>query len=65
MIQGSFETKLHQKSRALSEQLAQILANAIASGFQGFVLSPTSLLTTRVMTNPIFRENISLLRTTL
>lgn len=49
----------------LPEQVAQTLAGGIAGGFQGFVLSPTLLLKTRVMTNPVFRENMSLLRTTL
>ena len=46
-------------------QLALTLAGGIGGGFQGFVLSPTLLLKTRVMTNPVFREKISLLRTTL
>lgn len=44
--------------------LALTLAGGIGGGFQGFVLSPTLLLKTRVMTNPIFREKMSLLRTT-
>jgi len=52
-------------SGVMPKQLAQTLAGGIAGGFQGFVLSPTLLLKTRVMTNPIFRENMSLLRTTL
>ena len=41
------------------------LAGGIAGGFQGYVLSPTLLLKTRVMTNPVFRESMSLLQTTL
>ena len=49
----------------LPKQLALTLAGGIAGGFQGYVLSPTLLLKTRVMTNPIFREKMSLLKTTL
>lgn len=49
----------------LPKQLALTLAGGIAGGFQGFVLSPLLLLKTRVMTNPVFREQMSLLRTTL
>jgi hypothetical protein len=44
--------------------LALTLAGGIGGGFQGIVLSPTLLLKTRVMTNPIFREKMSLFRTT-
>ena len=44
--------------------LALTLAGGIGGGFQGYVLSPTLLLKTRVMTNPVFREKMSLLRTT-
>lgn len=49
----------------IPKQLALTLAGGIGGGFQGFVLSPTLLLKTRVMTNPVFREKMSLLRTTL
>lgn len=49
----------------LPEQAALTLAGGIAGGVQGFVLSPLLLLKTRVMTNPVFRENMTLLRTTL
>jgi len=45
--------------------LALTLAGGIGGGFQGYVLSPTLLLKTRVMTNPVFREKMSVLRTTL
>lgn len=45
-------------------QAALTLAGGIGGGFQGYVLSPTLLLKTRVMTNPVFRENISVFRTT-
>eukprot|EP00591_Stephanopyxis_turris_P005176 CAMPEP_0195519660 /NCGR_PEP_ID=MMETSP0794_2-20130614/15216_1 /TAXON_ID=515487 /ORGANISM="Stephanopyxis turris, Strain CCMP 815" /LENGTH=408 /DNA_ID=CAMNT_0040648851 /DNA_START=322 /DNA_END=1548 /DNA_ORIENTATION=- len=49
----------------LPMQLALTLAGGIAGGFQGYVLSPTLLLKTRVMTDPVFRESMSLLRTTV
>lgn len=42
---------------------ALTLAGGIGGGFQGYVLSPTLLLKTRVMTNPVFREPMSLWRT--
>jgi len=45
--------------------LGLTIAGGIAGGFQGYVLSPTLLLKTRVMTNPIFRENMTLLKTTI
>uniref|UniRef100_A0A7S2A424 Uncharacterized protein n=1 Tax=Trieres chinensis TaxID=1514140 RepID=A0A7S2A424_TRICV len=48
----------------LPKQLALTLAGGIGGGFQGYVLSPTLLLKTRVMTNPVFREKMSLVRTT-
>jgi hypothetical protein len=48
----------------LPEQIGSTLAGGIAGGVQGFVLSPLLLLKTRVMTNPVFRENMSLLKTT-
>jgi hypothetical protein len=44
--------------------LALTMAGGIGGGFQGYVLSPTLLMKTRVMTNPVFREQMSLLRTT-
>jgi hypothetical protein len=53
----------------LSKPLALTLAGGIAGGFQGYVLSPTLLLKTRVMTNDEFRgddtDNMSLLKTIL
>jgi len=49
----------------LNPKLAKTIAGGIGGGFQGFVLSPTLLLKTRVMTNSIFREKMSLLRTIL
>ena len=51
--------------RRLPHQLALTLAGGIGGGFQGYVLSPTLLLKTRVMTNPVFRENMSLWKTSL
>jgi hypothetical protein len=45
-------------------QLAMTLAGGIGGGFQGYVLSPTLLMKTRVMTNPVFREQMSMLKTT-
>lgn len=49
----------------IPSSIAMTLAGGIGGGFQGFILSPTLLLKTRVMTNPIFRENMSLLKTSL
>lgn len=46
-------------------QLALTMAGGIGGGVQGYVLSPTLLLKTRVMTNPVFRENMSAWQTTL
>jgi len=45
--------------------LAKTMAGGIGGGFQGLVLSPTLLLKTRVMTDPVFRERMSLWKTTL
>jgi hypothetical protein len=45
-------------------KLAMTLAGGIAGGFQGYVLSPTLLMKTRVMTNEVFRESMSMLQTT-
>jgi len=50
---------------ALSPLVAHVIAGGIAGGFQGYALSPLLLLKTRVMTNPIFREKMSLRETTL
>jgi len=43
----------------------QTLAGGLAGGVQGYVLSPTLLLKTRVMTHAIFRQPMSLWQTTL
>jgi hypothetical protein len=48
----------------LSMPLACTLAGGIGGGMQGYVLSPMLLLKTRVMTNPIFRESMTILATT-
>lgn len=40
----------------ISRMTAEVIAGGVGGGFQGFVLSPTLLLKTRVMTDPIFRE---------
>ncbi len=44
--------------------LALTLAGGIGGGLQGYVLSPTLLLKTRVMTDPVFRQKMSPFRTT-
>jgi hypothetical protein len=59
----TFSKKLLQpmvEEKYMSASTANILAGGAGGGFQGFVLSPTLLLKTRVMTDPIFRENLSL-----
>jgi len=45
--------------------LALTIAGGIGGGFQGYVLSPTLLLKTRVMTNPVFREKMNLIKTVI
>ncbi len=44
--------------------VAEVIAGGIGGGFQGIVLSPLLLLKTRVMTDPIFRQNMNLATTT-
>lgn len=44
--------------------VAEVIAGGIGGGFQGVVLSPLLLLKTRVMTDPIFRQNMDLRTTT-
>ncbi|KAL7569162.1 hypothetical protein ACA910_016988 [Epithemia clementina (nom. ined.)] len=44
-------------------KLAMCVAGGIAGGVQGYVLSPTLLLKTRVMTDPIFREKMTMFQT--
>jgi hypothetical protein len=43
---------------------ALTIAGGIGGGFQGYVLSPTLLLKTRVMTNPVFRSKMNVFKTT-
>jgi hypothetical protein len=47
----------------LNSMLAETVAGGIGGGFQGLVLSPTLLLKTRVMTDAIFREKMSMWQT--
>lgn len=49
----------------LNAMLAETVAGGIGGGFQGLVLSPTLLLKTRVMTDPIFRKNMGMLETSV
>ena len=44
--------------------VVETVAGGVGGGFQGLVLSPTLLLKTRVMTNPIFRNQMSMGETT-
>jgi hypothetical protein len=52
------------KDGKLNRQVAEVIAGGVGGGFQGIVLSPLLLLKTRVMTDPIFRQNMDL-RTTV
>mmetsp|Transcript_7212 Transcript_7212/g.10977 ORF Transcript_7212/g.10977 Transcript_7212/m.10977 type:complete len:537 (-) Transcript_7212:227-1837(-) len=63
-IATSLLVPLADDRHLLPKQAALTMAGGIAGGFQGFVLSPTLLLKTRVMTNPVFREKMSLVKTT-
>ncbi|CAM9777281.1 unnamed protein product, partial [Chrysoparadoxa australica] len=47
----------------ISKDFAEIAAGGLGGGFQGLVLSPTLLLKTRVMTDPVFRNNMSVWET--
>jgi len=46
-------------SGSVGKSTADSVAGALAGGVQGYVLSPTLLLKTRVMTDPVFREKLS------
>ncbi|TMW58735.1 hypothetical protein Poli38472_010294 [Pythium oligandrum] len=48
----------------LSQNAAEVMAGGIGGGFQGLVLSPTLLLKTRVMTDPVFRQKMTPMETT-
>jgi hypothetical protein len=43
----------------LSDRAAEIISGGLGGGAQGLVLSPTLLLKTRVMTDPVFRTQMS------
>ena len=47
----------------VSNVVAETIAGGIGGGFQGLVLSPTLLLKTRVMTDPVFRTNMTMWET--
>ena len=51
-------------NHTLSPFAASVTAGGIGGAFQGMVLSPTLLLKTRVMTDPIFRQDMTLAQTT-
>uniref|UniRef100_M4BDU4 Uncharacterized protein n=1 Tax=Hyaloperonospora arabidopsidis (strain Emoy2) TaxID=559515 RepID=M4BDU4_HYAAE len=51
------------RNGSVSKDASEVIAGGIGGGFQGFVLSPTLLLKTRVMTDPIFREHMTPLET--
>jgi Mitochondrial carrier protein len=53
------------KDKTIPSQAAEVIAGGIGGGFQGLVLSPLLLLKTRVMTDPVFRSNMSLWQTTV
>lgn len=74
VAKGSVFAWAHALSRSLmepqverkkfSKNTAEVLAGGIGGGFQGLVLSPTLLLKTRVMTDPVFRNKMTLMETT-
>lgn len=49
----------------MRQHTADTLSGGLAGGVQGFVLSPTLLLKTRVMTDPVFRTQMSLVQTSV
>lgn len=49
----------------ISQGVAEVIAGGVGGGFQGLVLSPTLLLKTRVMTDPIFRNKMGMWETSL
>ena len=52
------------KSKTLHPSVAEVLSGGIGGGFQGLVLSPLLLLKTRVMTDPVFRQKMTMWETT-
>lgn len=51
------------EKKKISKGTAEVIAGGIGGGFQGFALSPTLLLKTRVMTDPVFRLKMTPLET--
>jgi len=51
------------QSDKLSKGTSEVIAGGFGGGVQGFVLSPTLLLKTRVMTDPVFRGQMTPLET--
>ncbi|RQM26800.1 hypothetical protein B5M09_000735 [Aphanomyces astaci] len=47
------------KQGHISDRTAEIMSGGLGGGVQGIVLSPTLLLKTRVMTDPVFRTKMS------
>jgi hypothetical protein len=47
----------------ITKDAAEVIAGGVGGGFQGFVLSPTLLLKTRVMTDPVFRQEMTPMET--
>ncbi|CAK4694119.1 hypothetical protein LEN26_013371 [Aphanomyces euteiches] len=47
------------KQGYLSDRAAEVVSGGLGGGFQGIVLSPTLLLKTRVMTDPVFRTKMT------
>jgi len=52
------------RDKTLSPSVAEVISGGIGGGFQGIVLSPVLLLKTRVMTDPVFRNKMSVWETT-
>jgi hypothetical protein len=48
---------------SIGKGTAEVIAGGVGGGLQGFVLSPTLLLKTRVMTDPVFRQPMSPMET--
>ncbi|DBA00876.1 TPA: hypothetical protein N0F65_008519 [Lagenidium giganteum] len=44
---------------SISKGTAEVIAGGVGGGVQGFALSPTLLLKTRVMTDPVFRQEMT------
>lgn len=57
-------TKPYVENGHIHKSVAEIIGGGVGGFFQGMVLSPVLLLKTRVMTNEVFREKMSVLETT-